>query len=147
MSTWKRTLKLGFLMAFASVAASACSSSDDDGAVAGDENEVNSSKCGGIAGLQCKAGYNCIVASSMPDAMGSCKKAPECGGFAGLSCPANFHCVMPDSKVFDQAGTCVENKTLPATDSCGGCATGLKCSQCRTTSGVKWTCIANGEAC
>ena len=34
--------------------------------------------CGGIAGIQCPAKYECVITAKHPDAMGTCQKAKVC---------------------------------------------------------------------
>ncbi len=107
----------------------------------GDEN----GKCGGIAGLSCKAGLKCVGAGPA-DKPGKClRKASfgggggsvepgiaeggSCGGFAGLACKSTLTCV--GQGLADQPGTC---KKLEANSwgeeggFCGGFA-GLACQE------------------
>ena len=68
-----------------------------DEAVTGDDAELRAKKCGGIAGLRCGAGYDCVITAHHPDAMGSCKKhnaAPSC---ATMKCPAGQRCMVMGS--------------------------------------------------
>lgn len=60
-----------------------------------DEAELRAKKCGGFAGLTCRAGYDCIITAHHPDAMGTCKKhrAPTC---ATMTCPAGQSCMVMD---------------------------------------------------
>jgi hypothetical protein len=68
--------------------------------------------CGGIAGIQCADGLDCVYQEAFPDASGTCRQrlvggnvGDICGGFAGLRCADGLTCVLP-SHIPDIAGTC-----------------------------------------
>jgi hypothetical protein len=77
----------------------------DDGTSAEEQDLIKSvgKMCGGIAGIKCKAGLNCIITAKHPDASGTCQKPKAgeegalCGGIAGLQCKPGFKCVMDTS--------------------------------------------------
>lgn len=69
--------------------------------------------CGGIAGIMCKDGLDCIITSNHPDAAGTCRKrfvgggaGEMCGGIAGRRCADGFHCEFTGARHPDQSGTC-----------------------------------------
>ncbi len=91
--------------------------------------------CGGIAGIPCERGYDCVDdpdddcdPSSGADCIGICIPAPppgpaRCGGFAGETCPDGFECVD------DPADDC--DPTQGGAD-CGGLCQPVEARQCTT---------------
>ena len=126
MSSWKNSVCFGALAVFVSLVAPACASSD--GTDADESSDELRAKCGGIAGIQCKQGYECVTKAKYPDAMGSCYKQQMCGGIAGISCPTGYTCVMSGPHHPDQAGLC--SKQLLSPDPCANtsCPTGQHCT-------------------
>jgi hypothetical protein len=69
--------------------------------------------CGGIAGLACGPGLDCIMSGDVhPDQAGKCRKrdigagiGAMCGGFASLRCQDGLECVL-GAKHPDASGTC-----------------------------------------
>jgi hypothetical protein len=104
--------------------------------------------CGGFAGVQCAAGFACVIASSreqVADAAGHCVKVAavgdeggECAGFFGFACKAGLDCVIApkDRGVNDAGGVCrapVAGKSGTKGAFCGGfggikCLPGLTCA-------------------
>jgi hypothetical protein len=126
----------------------ACGGSASDQGQQGDEDDLTKAKkCGGIAGLTCPSGYQCVddptdscdPAKGGADCIGICKKSStptvtHCGGFAGLTCPAGQECVDDPSDSCDPAkggadcsGICQPKKG----QACGGFA-GLTCPKGQT---------------
>jgi hypothetical protein len=74
----------------------------------------NGAMCGGIAGLACASGLDCIMSGAEhPDQSGTCRArnvgaaiGAMCGGFAGLRCQDGLECQI-GAKHPDAAGSCV----------------------------------------
>ena len=132
------------------LACSGGSSAQDPSAAGNDQAVTEGHTCGGIAGIQCKAGYVCKLSSSHPDASGTCTKAKAgeegatCGGIAGLRCNRGLECVIAASDENgapvmgmpspDASGTCQRKIPDPGTEGgiCAGvagiaCEAGLSC--------------------
>jgi hypothetical protein len=136
-------LTLGSLVALA--AATGCAAHADNSQT-GDDQEVKASgakegaMCGGIAGLRCASGLDCVLAGDHPDEAGTCQKsaAPKpgeegatCGGFAGLTCKSGLSCKITE-KAADASGTCEAPAAGEEGGMCGGiaglpCKSGLRC--------------------
>lgn len=130
-----------------------CSSGSDEPRVDDSEDALRRSKrCGGIAGLVCRAGMSCVDDPSDScdphaggrDCIGTCTAPPPppagnptCGGIAGLTCPTGSVCVDDPSDSCDPSaggGDCIGTcKLAPTRDiECGGfagiaCPSGLTC--------------------
>jgi hypothetical protein len=71
-------------------------------------------ECGGVAGLRCATGFTCIVASTMPDALGNCHAESQLGGSCGggsirfpAVCATGLRCVGPAAGApIGSTGTC-----------------------------------------
>ncbi len=91
--------------------------------------------CGGIAGIQCESGLNCVLQGTYPDASGTCRRptGPSC---AVIRCAAGYTC-----RETNGVGACVPNATGPQ---CGSvrCASGQVC--CNPLRGI---CTAPGMFC
>ncbi|MFA6035610.1 MAG: protease inhibitor I42 family protein [Candidatus Micrarchaeia archaeon] len=88
-------------------------------------------QCGGIAGFQCPAGYDCILDGTYPDAGGVC--VPQvCGGEQKITCPDGYECQAltrcggsrcgPDSE-----GKCVQKGISPELPPASYCETAADC--------------------
>ena len=113
-----------------------------DGSIATDGTDTSSDDgveglkvaCGGIAGLKCPTGYECVMTSHIPDATGTCKKKKAC--VQNVMCTLNDHW---DSKKC----ACVPNScTKTACDSDShwdsilcACATNYTCQVLECSSG------------
>ena len=98
------TLALLTLGALALVGCSGAAESDvaagdpaADEANTTDEAELRAKKCGGLAGLRCATGYDCLITAHHPDAMGTCKKHVAAASCATMTCPAGQHCMVMGS--------------------------------------------------
>lgn len=72
-----------FIAVLTPACASSTQDSSDDSA-----DELRAARCGGIAGIACKAGYDCNITATYPDAMGTCKKHVDF-----FSCESDDDCV------------------------------------------------------
>lgn len=145
-----RVVTLGLVTLVAGLAA--CASSSDEGNVNGGddvsgEDELKVAKCGGIAGIQCKTGYECIVTSKVKDAMGTCKpKTTPCGPnqCTGADVCCNHTCGI----CTPPGGFCTQQVCFgpppPLPNNCGGCASNETCQHCKSN---VWTCMKNGQQC
>ncbi len=121
--------------------------------------------CGGIRGLSCPVGYQCIYSNGttrapFPDASGTCKVATTvpkatitptptmCGGIMAIPCGTGYECIYSNGTTRapfpDASGTCKVATTIPKTTVtptptlCGGFQ-GLICSigyECIYTDGT-----------
>ena len=64
--------------------------------------------CGGIMGLSCPTGYDCVLDGSYPDAGGKCEKVAPLTKCATVRCSAGFHC---EEKGLNgvTVGACIKN--------------------------------------
>jgi hypothetical protein len=66
--------------------------------------------CGGIGGIACPEGYDCVLDGAYPDAGGKCHATESaegkfCGGIAGITCPKGYGCQL-DGSYPDAGGKC-----------------------------------------
>lgn len=110
----KSIVTVAFL-ATAGLGLAACSAATDDVATSdteGQDEELVNSMCGGFAGIQCPAGYECKLAGNYPDAAGTCRKlkyeGKTCGGFVvnPPTCPKGYECVHDPKTNPDLPGKC-----------------------------------------
>ncbi len=90
--------------------------------------------CGGIGGLPCPDGYECIYEGDWPDASGTCHGVKQCGGEEGIPCPDGYTCVYENGQNDDTFGRC---EPTPEGQFCGGIG-GLLCPD-------GYTCIYEGD--
>jgi hypothetical protein len=140
---FKSFLTVFFAATAVSLVACASGASNDSSGTPGDEEDINSIKtCGGIAGLQCAAGEDCVIADkdlNVPDASGNCRKptgrggdSQLCGGIAGIPCGPGLECVLPAHPVPDVPGKCQKASGSTDNTACGGfagiaCPSGFEC--------------------
>jgi hypothetical protein len=69
----------------------ACAGADGSQVADTSDDNVEAIKvaCGGIAGIQCPAKYDCVIKSNHPDAMGTCEKRKVC--IQNVMCAKNGH--------------------------------------------------------
>jgi hypothetical protein len=88
--------------------------------------------CGGIAGITCASGLNCVLDGTYPDAAGTCR--PPLTRCATVRCTATTHCVdngtsascVPNGPSC-AAIRCASGYVCRETDGVGACVQGIAC--------------------
>ncbi len=127
----KKMLGLGAVVSMMSLVACVANTGDDPADTtdtSGEEDELKQSVCGGIAGLPCPSGYECVLKSPViPDQTGTCHKK---------TCVQNALCAK--NAHFDKnACKCVPNF----------CVQNALCAVNGHWDSILCECVANGPTC
>ena len=115
----------------------------DDSNLGTQEGALNGAFCGGIAGIQCKAGFSCVddpkdtcdPATGGADCAGICVKNQQSCGIIAL-CIIGYHWSDKQCRCVPDATTCQPK-----------CKGGQTCQPCKTINGPKYFCMPAGTQC